>query len=195
MPIAIGTAISNANSELRMVTWNSSAIPNRRLSESVVLNSELVMKLALFACSDGTACTIKKSAMSAIAPMIVAPAARAREPKIRSPHRPLPRSADADFPDPGAGIAVDIIEVCPAGGGAEVPRLGSGVIVNVLGNSRQMTHEMALIAAASLPLKESGTGMYPLSVNPSWPLPSATVRKARTAGATSASGYFEQTSE
>ena len=195
MPIAIGTAIISANSELRMVTCNKPAMPNRRLSESVVLNSELVMKLALFACSYGTACTISNSAMSAIAAMIVAPAARAREPKTLSPHRPLPRRPAGDFPDPSVGIAVDTIELCPAGRGAEVPRLGSGVIVNALGNSRLVTHEMALIAVANLPLKESGTGMYPLSVKPSWPLPIAAVRKARVAGATSASGYFEQTTE
>ena len=49
MPIAIGTAITRAKIELNTVTWKSSAIPNRRLSESVVLNSELVMKLALLA--------------------------------------------------------------------------------------------------------------------------------------------------
>ena len=173
-------------------------MPNRRLSESDVLNSELVMKLALFACNDGTALMIRNSAISAIALMIVAPAANAREPKIRSPHRPPPRSPEGDFPNPGEpkGFPVVIIEVCPAHGApGGVPRLGSGVIVMALGCHGGVTQEIAVIAVANLPLKESGTGMYPLSVNPSWPLPRDTVRKARTAGATSASGYFEQTSE
>ena len=55
MPMAIGTAITSAKIELSTVTRNRSAMPNRRLSASVVLNSELVKKLALFACNDGMA--------------------------------------------------------------------------------------------------------------------------------------------
>jgi hypothetical protein len=63
---------------------------------------------------------------------------------------------------------VVIIEVCPAHGApGGVPRLGSGVIVMVPGCHDEVTQEIAVIAVASLPLKESGTGMYPLSVNPS----------------------------
>ena len=48
MPMAMGTAMTSAKTELSTVTWNSSAMPNRRLFSSVVLNSELVMKFALF---------------------------------------------------------------------------------------------------------------------------------------------------
>ena len=55
MPIAIGTAITRANSELSTVTWNSSAMPKRRFSASFVTNSELVKKFALLTRSDGTA--------------------------------------------------------------------------------------------------------------------------------------------
>ena len=88
MPIAIGTAITSANNELNTVTWKSSAMPNRRLAGSLVLNSELVMKFALFAASEGTARTIRKNAIKAIAAMIVAPAATATDPKIRSPLLP-----------------------------------------------------------------------------------------------------------
>ena len=118
--------------------------------------------MALFACSDGTALTIRNSAISAIALMIVAPAANAREPKIRSPHRPPPRSPEGDFPNPGEpnGFPVVIIEVCPPHGApGGVPRLGSGVIVMALGCHDGVTQEIAVIAVANLPLKESGTGM------------------------------------
>ena len=90
MPMAIGTAITSAKTELSTVTRKRSAMPNRRLSGSVVTNSELVMKLALLACSDGIARMIRKSAIRAIAPMIVAPAAIAIDLKTRSPHRPSP---------------------------------------------------------------------------------------------------------
>ena len=75
MPIAIGTAITRAKSELSTVTRNRSRMPNRRFSASVVANSELVKKLALFACSDGIARISRNSAISTIATMIVAPAA------------------------------------------------------------------------------------------------------------------------
>ena len=90
MPMAIGTAITKAKIELSTVTRKRSAMPNRRLSGSVVTNSELVMKLALFACSDGIALMIRKSAIRPIAPMIVAPAAIAIDLKMRSPQRPSP---------------------------------------------------------------------------------------------------------
>ena len=55
MPMAIGTAIISAKIELSTVTRKRSAMPKRRLFSSVVTNSELVMKLALFAASDGIA--------------------------------------------------------------------------------------------------------------------------------------------
>ena len=79
MPMAIGTAITKAKIELSTVTRKRSAMPNRRLFASVVTNSELVMKLTLSAASDGIARISRKSAISAIAPMIVAPAAIAIE--------------------------------------------------------------------------------------------------------------------
>ena len=103
MPMAIGTAIISAKIELSTVTRNRSAMPNRRLSGSVVTNSELVMKLALFACSDGIARMRRKSAIRPIAPMIVAPAAIAIDLKTRSPHRPPPSFS----PEPRGGF-VDI---------------------------------------------------------------------------------------
>ena len=168
-------------------------MPNRRFAASVVLNSVLVMKFALLACSDGTAWMTRNRAISAIAPMMVAPAAKATEPKTRSPNLPPPFKPDF-------GITVDtMIEVCPERGGptgaGEPTTLGSGLIVIELRESAVQTYEIALTAVDSFSLKESGTGMYPLSVNPSWPLPSATLRNAFTAVATSASGYFEQTTE
>ena len=79
MPMAIGTAIANAKTELSTVTRNRSAMPKRRLFSSVVTNSELVMKLTLSAASDGIARINRKRPISAIAPMMVAPAASAIE--------------------------------------------------------------------------------------------------------------------
>ena len=90
MPIAIGTAMISANTELSTVTMNRSRMPKRRLSESVVRNSVLVRKFAWLACSDGIALTIRNSAIRAIAPMMVAPAAIAMDLKTVSPHRPSP---------------------------------------------------------------------------------------------------------
>ena len=49
MPIAIGTATANAKIELSTVTRKRSAMPNRRLVSSVVMNSELVKKFTLLA--------------------------------------------------------------------------------------------------------------------------------------------------
>ena len=79
MPMAIGTAIARAKIELSTVTRKRSAMPKRRLFSSVVTNSELVMKLALSAASEGTARISRKRPISAMAPMIVAPAASAIE--------------------------------------------------------------------------------------------------------------------
>ena len=79
MPMAIGTAITKAKIELSTVTRKRSAMPKRRLFSSVVTNSELVMKLTLSAASEGTARINRKRPISAIAPMIVAPAASAME--------------------------------------------------------------------------------------------------------------------
>jgi hypothetical protein len=100
---------------------------------------------------------IKNNAMSAIAPMIVAPAARATDPKIRSPHLPPPFNPDL-------GTTVDtIIEVCPERGGptgsGEPTTLESGLIVILTPVIRDVDYEMALIAVVSLSLKESGTGI------------------------------------
>ena len=88
MPIATGTAMTRANTELRTVTMNKSRIPKRRLSGSLVRNSVLVRKFAWLACSDGTALMIRNSAIRAIAPMMVAPAAVAIALNTASPQRP-----------------------------------------------------------------------------------------------------------
>ena len=90
MPMAIGTAITNAKIELSTVTRKRSATPNRKFVESVVLNSELVKKLILSACNDGTARISRNRPIRAIAPMIVAPAAMAIDRNTRSPQRPPP---------------------------------------------------------------------------------------------------------
>ena len=69
-------------------------MPNRRLSASVVLNSVLVRKLTWSAASDGIALTIRNSAISAMAAMIIAPAAIAIEWKMVSPRRLVPPLRD-----------------------------------------------------------------------------------------------------
>ena len=53
---------------------------------------------------------------------------------------------------------------------------------------------MALTAVDTFDWKSSGSGMYPLSASPAWPLPIVDCRNAFTALPVSASGYFEQTS-
>ena len=70
-------------------------MPKRRSFSSVVTNCELVMKFAWFAASDGTARINRKRPISAITPMMVAPAATAIEWKMVSPHRRAPLRRDA----------------------------------------------------------------------------------------------------
>ena len=90
MPIAIGIAMSSANTELNTVTMNRSRMPKRRLSASLVTNSVLVKKLAWLACSDGIARISRNSAISAMATTMVAPAARRWTGRCVSPRRPSP---------------------------------------------------------------------------------------------------------
>jgi hypothetical protein len=128
MPMAIGTAINNANTELSTVTWKRPATPNFRLFASVVLNSELVKKLTLFTCIDGTARISRNRPIKAIAPMIVAPAAIATALKTLSPQRPPP----AFNPPPLLGSG-GIFKLSPIGCGLVTPdeptAVGSGLIV------------------------------------------------------------------
>lgn len=84
MPTPIGTATISAKIELSTVTMNRSRIPNRRWSAFVVENSALVKKLASLAMTEGTARINRNSAISAMAPTIVAPAAVASDRKIVS---------------------------------------------------------------------------------------------------------------
>ena len=115
MPIAMGTAITRANTELSTVTWKRSRMPKRRLSESLVTHSVLGTKLAWLACSDGIALMIRKSAIRAMAPMMVAPAATAMDLKTVSPQR-LPPCLNAD-PVPGLVGMSGVSPICVGSSG------------------------------------------------------------------------------
>ena len=166
MPMAIGTAINSAKTELRTVTWKSPAMPNRMFVSSDVTNSELVMKLAWLAPSDGTARMSRNSPIRAIAPMMMAPAATATEPKIRSPHRlPPGRNADPGFCTVGSMLGILGVSPIPRGlvGVDDEPtEVESGV--TAIEDDR---YEIALMASVNLALNVSGTGMYPFSCKPS----------------------------
>lgn len=114
--MATGTANVSANPALSTVTMNKSAIPNARWSPSDVRNRLLVKKLSWLAISDGTACTSRNTAISAIAMTIVAPAANATALKIRSPSAPLlVRFGTAVERDE---VGSDILELSPSAGAA-----------------------------------------------------------------------------
>ncbi len=72
IPIAIGTANTNAQIELSTVTMNKSRMPKARFFASVVSNRALVKKFAWFTRNDGTARSSKNTAISTIATTMVA---------------------------------------------------------------------------------------------------------------------------
>ena len=109
-------------------------------------------EVALFACSEGSARMIRNSAISAIAAMMVAPAAVAIDRKTRSPHCPPERSAVLG----GVWGVTGAVAPDRLNREGELTAAGSGLIVTTRSDHVQ---EIALIAVTSLSLKASGTGM------------------------------------
>ena len=95
IPIAIGTAISMASSEMTTVTQSRSSTPNRSVAPST-LHSRENRKLTWSSAIAGIARATKKIATSRISRTMNSPDPVVRTAKTRSPIRLRPRPPETD---------------------------------------------------------------------------------------------------